>query len=145
MLIFVVLANFVYFSYISDRNLIILYNLLGNYPAHKIDQLLLLGILSLLIGINSLWSLDNISIHFFVLASSINALSSNALLHSPYNSLFICRGSQLYQCLIGITQYMDHLFNLILSTCEHSHRLLCINYVEIWSSVLQIFRYFDTG
>ena len=47
MLIFTILANFVYFPCISDRNLSFCSNLLGNYPVHKIDQLPLLRILSL--------------------------------------------------------------------------------------------------
>ena len=61
MLIFTILANFVCFPCISDRNLIILLNLLENYPAHKIDHLPHLRILSLcmdhsmLTGINSLY------------------------------------------------------------------------------------------
>ena len=56
-----ILANFMYFFNISDRNLIILYKLLENYPSHKIDQLPLLRILSLCkdhsmqTGINSLY------------------------------------------------------------------------------------------
>ena len=37
MLIFTILANFVYFPCISDKNLFILLNLLKNYPAYKID------------------------------------------------------------------------------------------------------------
>ena len=61
MLIFTILANFVYFPCISDRNLIILLKLLQNYPAHKIDHLPHLRILSLcmdhsmLTRINSLY------------------------------------------------------------------------------------------
>ena len=46
-LIFTILANFVYFPCISDRNLFILLNLLQNYPAHKIDYFPHLRILSL--------------------------------------------------------------------------------------------------
>ena len=38
MLIFTILAHFVYFPCISDRNLLILLILLQNYPAHKIDH-----------------------------------------------------------------------------------------------------------
>ena len=61
MLIFTILANFVYFPSISDRNLFILLNLLQNYPAHKIDHFPHLRILSLyrdhsvLTRINSLY------------------------------------------------------------------------------------------
>ena len=61
MLIFIVLANFVYFPCISDRNLLILLKLLQNYPVHKIDHLPHLRILSLymdhsmITGINSLY------------------------------------------------------------------------------------------
>ena len=61
MLIFAILANFVYFPCISDRNLIILLNLLQNYPAHKIDHLPHLRIHSLYMdhsmmrGIHSLY------------------------------------------------------------------------------------------
>ena len=47
MLIFTVLANFLYFPCISDRNLFILLNLLQNYPVHKIDHLSHLRIHSL--------------------------------------------------------------------------------------------------
>ena len=38
MLIFTILANFMYFPCISDRNLFILLNLLQNYLADKIDH-----------------------------------------------------------------------------------------------------------
>ena len=60
-LIFTVLANFVYFLCISDGKLLILLNLLQNYPVHKIDHLPHLRIHSLymdhsmITGINSLY------------------------------------------------------------------------------------------
>ena len=47
MLIFTILANFVYFPYISDRNLFILWKLLQDYPAYEIDHLPHLRMLSL--------------------------------------------------------------------------------------------------
>ena len=79
MLIFTFLANFVYFPCSSDRNLLILLNLLQNYPAHKIDHLLHFRILSLymdhsvLTGINRLYPflLFLFTLHAYVMHGSM--------------------------------------------------------------------------
>ena len=99
MLIFTVLANFVYFPCISDRNLLILLNLLQNYPAHKIDHLPHLRIHSLYRD-QQIIPISFVSIHTSCLCDAwINALVctivyyawdlhrrssvSNAWMHTP--------------------------------------------------------------
>ena len=138
LLIFIVLANFVYFPCISDRNLLILLNLFQSYPAHKIDHLPHLRILSLymdhsvLTGIYSLYPFLLFLFTPFVLLCLCEAWI-NALVCTIVYSLH--RHSGVSNAWLHTPVYGSP-FNLY----SISHRILCTNCVEIWSFELLIFQ-----
>ena len=67
----------VYFPYISDRNLIILFKFTWNYPAHKIDQLPLLRILSLCMDHSMLTRINSLHLFLLFLLTSLALLGQN--------------------------------------------------------------------
>ena len=58
-------------------------------------------------------------IHSFVLESSIDALSSMPCCLPFTIAYSYAQVPKCFQCLIGIPQYMDHLLNVLLSTCGY--------------------------
>ena len=141
MRIFAILANFVYFPCNFVRNLFILLNLLQSCPAHKIDHFPYLRILFLykvypvltsitqcLQGLPN-WYKDQqfahisfVSIH----APCLYDIRINALVYT-----IVCYAWELYRCSSVSNAWLN---------VDGSHRLLCMNCVEIWSFEMLISR-----
>ena len=103
-------------------------NLLENYPAHKIDQLPLLRILSLCMDHSMQTRINSLYLFLLFLFMPLALFGQNDVSLDPYNcfSLYnslLCLwssiGTQVFPMLGSIPQYMDHLLISLLSTCRY--------------------------
>ena len=103
-------------------------NLLENYPAHKIDQLPLLRILSLCMDHSMQTRINILYLFLLFLFMPLALFGQNDVSLDPYNcfSLYnslLCLsssiGTQVFPMLGSIPQYMDHLLISLLSTCRY--------------------------
>ena len=100
-------------------------NLLENNPAHKIDQLPFLRILSLCMDHSMQTRINSLYLFLLFLFMPLAVFGQNDVSLDPYNcfslynSLGSSTGTQVFPMLGSIPQYMDHLLISLLLTCRY--------------------------